>query len=56
MAVVYVSARVITEPGEPEQVVGVWEFEHEAWESALAMAYEWLREYRKPTCAYRIWA
>jgi hypothetical protein len=55
MNIVHVAVRLIVEPGQPEQVLGCWEFEATDWMTALDAAYAWLKINRKPTCAYRVY-
>jgi hypothetical protein len=55
MSTVYVAVRLIVEPGEPEQVLGVWEFAADDWMQALDNAYEWLKQNRKDICAYHVY-
>ena len=42
---VYVAVRLIVEIGEPEQVLGCYEFEAPTWMDALDNAYAWLKQY-----------
>ena len=55
MSTVYVAVRLIVEPGQPEQVLGCWEFEADDWMQALDNAYAWLKANRKPTCVYHVY-
>jgi hypothetical protein len=55
MSTVYVAVHLIVKPREPEQVLGVWEFEAADWMSALDLAYAWLKDNRKATCSYHVY-
>lgn len=55
MNTVYVAVRLIVEPGQPEQVLGCWEFKADDWMQALDKAYAWLKANRKSTCAYHVY-
>lgn len=55
MASIYIAVRLITAPGEPEQVLEVLEFTDTAWEIALQSAYDWLLAHRKTNCVYNVY-
>ena len=52
---VYVAVRLIVKPGEPDQVLGCWEFDGADWMEALDAAYAWLKVNRKATCTYHVY-
>lgn len=55
MTTVYVAVRLIVEPGQPEQILGCYEFDATDWMAALDMAYNWLKQHRKQTCTYHVY-
>jgi hypothetical protein len=54
-SVVYVAVHLIVAPGEPEQVLNVFEFSGDTWMEALDAAYHWLKINRKETCSYHVY-
>ena len=55
MSTVYVAVHLIVKPGDPDQVLGCWEFEADTWMEALDKAYDWLKVNRKATCSYHVY-
>jgi hypothetical protein len=55
MSVVYISVRLITPIGSPEQVLACFEFEAVDWMTALDRAYGWLKSNREETCTYHVY-
>lgn len=55
MTLVYITCKLITEPGQPENVLGNWEFNGADWMEALDKAYDWLKINRRADCVYNVW-